>query len=235
MNTTRERAARMHSARLSVVRRSSSMMPILTVLLGSPSSCSTASNRLLVRATSSGPCIFGLTTYTEPAGELRCSAGRARSCLAISVDTTASRMPSGTSLPVDVEHGGRRHQMTDVANQQQRPAALANARRPSTRAYVRSGSSRRMNCEPALSTGVSRSPRINPSQLRYAATLSVTVDGCDRVLEVDDRRDRRLDHDVGDPRRDRRHRSGGRGRSRARCRARGVPGARPTAASAAPR
>ena len=62
MNTTRDRAARMHSARLTVVRRSSSMIPTLIVFGASPTTASTAANRSSVSATSSGPCILGLTT-----------------------------------------------------------------------------------------------------------------------------------------------------------------------------
>ncbi len=62
MKQTRARAARMHSLRLTVVRRSSSMMPILTVFGGRPSTASTRSKISVVNATSSGPCILGLTT-----------------------------------------------------------------------------------------------------------------------------------------------------------------------------
>ena len=62
MNATRAEAARMHSARLTVVRRSSSMMPSFTVWRGSPSTSSTRLNTSSAKATSSGPCIFGLTT-----------------------------------------------------------------------------------------------------------------------------------------------------------------------------
>ena len=54
-------AAAMQAARLTVVRRSSSMMPILTVLRARPSTSSTRAKISLAKATSSGPCIFGLT------------------------------------------------------------------------------------------------------------------------------------------------------------------------------
>ena len=66
MNTTRSLAAWMQALRLTVVRRSSSMMPTLRVLRARPSTSSTRLNSSLAKATSSGPCIFGLTMYTEP-------------------------------------------------------------------------------------------------------------------------------------------------------------------------
>jgi len=47
--------------RLTVVRRSSSMMPTFMVSAGSDSIRSTSPNSSQVSATSSGPCIFGLT------------------------------------------------------------------------------------------------------------------------------------------------------------------------------
>jgi hypothetical protein len=54
-------AAAMQALRLTLVRRSSSMMPSLTVFSGRPSSASTRPNSSLAKATSAGPCIFGLT------------------------------------------------------------------------------------------------------------------------------------------------------------------------------
>ncbi len=61
MNTTRRRARRMHSLRLTVVRRSSSMMPILSVSGSRPSAVSTRAKSSLANSTSSGPCILGFT------------------------------------------------------------------------------------------------------------------------------------------------------------------------------
>ena len=61
MNTTRSAAALMHAFRLTVVRRSSSMMPTFSVACGNPRTSSTRLNSSVVNATSSGPCIFGLT------------------------------------------------------------------------------------------------------------------------------------------------------------------------------
>ncbi|EKD97054.1 MAG: hypothetical protein ACD_23C01097G0003 [uncultured bacterium] len=51
----------MQAFRFTLVRRSSSMMPSLTVLSGRPSMPSTRPNNSLAKATSKGPCILGLT------------------------------------------------------------------------------------------------------------------------------------------------------------------------------
>ncbi|MNN35634.1 hypothetical protein D3C81_1494890 [compost metagenome] len=61
MNTTRSLAALMQALRLTVVRRSSSMIPTFRVLRGRPSKSSMRPNSSLVNAASSGPCIFGFT------------------------------------------------------------------------------------------------------------------------------------------------------------------------------
>ena len=61
MNTTRLRAAWMQALRLAEVRRSSSMIPIFSVFAGSVSSRSVRAKIVSAKATSSGPCIFGLT------------------------------------------------------------------------------------------------------------------------------------------------------------------------------
>ena len=98
MKATRDRAARMHSARFTVVRRSSSMMPIFTVLGASPSTASTRVKTSFVNATSSGPCILGLTTYIDPVIEFdACAPVRCgRPGIAHSTVTMASSKPSGT-------------------------------------------------------------------------------------------------------------------------------------------
>ena len=61
MKTMRSFTAWIQAARLAEVRRSSSMMPILTVKRAMPSASSTRPNSSFAKATSSGPCIFGLT------------------------------------------------------------------------------------------------------------------------------------------------------------------------------
>ena len=61
MKKTRSFAARTHSFRFTVVRRSSSMIPILIVWRSSPRTSSTCARVRSQKATSSGPCILGLT------------------------------------------------------------------------------------------------------------------------------------------------------------------------------
>lgn len=61
----RSHAARMHSFRFTVVRRSSSMMPVFKVLRDTPGASSAMRNNSTVKATSSGPCCLGLTMYTR--------------------------------------------------------------------------------------------------------------------------------------------------------------------------
>ena len=101
MKATRLAAAAMQAFRFTEVRRSSSMMPSLTVLSGRPRSFSTRAKSSAAKATSAGPCILGLTMYTEPRRELRMAApaGFFRSCSAMVVVTTASMIPSGISRP----------------------------------------------------------------------------------------------------------------------------------------
>ena len=99
MKATRSRASLMQAFRLSVVRRSSSMIPTLIVSGGRPSTSSTLVNSSTVNATSSGPCIFGFTTYIDPVSELASCDSPRTSFMLPSAVTSASRMPSGTSLP----------------------------------------------------------------------------------------------------------------------------------------
>ena len=61
MKKMRSFAARIDSFRFSVVRRSSSMIPILSVKRERPSTSSTRPKSSLEKATSSGPCILGFT------------------------------------------------------------------------------------------------------------------------------------------------------------------------------
>ena len=100
MKATRLAAAAIHAFRFTDVRRSSSIMPSFTVLSGRPSSFSTWVNNSAANATSEGPCILGFTMYTEPLRLLRMPFAPLpfRSCRAMVVVTTASRIPSGISL-----------------------------------------------------------------------------------------------------------------------------------------
>ena len=99
MNTTRSEAARIHSLRLTVVRRSSSIIPTFMVLRGKLSASSTRPNSSVVNATSSGPCIFGLTMLIEPVVEFLTLLLPLRSWMAIMAVTMPSIIPSGISEP----------------------------------------------------------------------------------------------------------------------------------------
>ena len=112
----------MQALRLSVVRRSSSMIPTLMVSGGRPSSSSTRPNSSTAKATSSGPCIFGFTTYIEPVREF------GQLGLAAQVREAAQRGHErvedalGHLVAVAVEHRVGGHQVADLADEQQRPA-----------------------------------------------------------------------------------------------------------------
>ncbi|MNJ54532.1 hypothetical protein D3C77_499760 [compost metagenome] len=99
MNTTRDAALAMQALRLTLVRRSSSMMPIFRVLRGMPSRSSTWLKISAAKATSSGPCIFGLTMYTLPLRVFLRLVLPLRLCRAIRLVNRPSWMPSGISLP----------------------------------------------------------------------------------------------------------------------------------------
>ena len=99
MNTTRSFAARIHSFKLTEVRRSSSIMPTLIVKRSRPRASSIRPNNSLVNATSSGPCILGFTMLMLLAVEFWYGLLPFKSCIAISEVIMPSMMPSGTSLP----------------------------------------------------------------------------------------------------------------------------------------
>ena len=82
----------MHARRLAEVRRSSSMIPIFTLFSGRPVSASIWLNTEQAKATSSGPCSFGLTMYILPVREFLFVERRSRS--PATIVTTASTSPS---------------------------------------------------------------------------------------------------------------------------------------------
>mmetsp|Transcript_31676 Transcript_31676/g.73237 ORF Transcript_31676/g.73237 Transcript_31676/m.73237 type:complete len:206 (-) Transcript_31676:705-1322(-) len=100
MKQTRSLACSMHAPRLAEVRLSSSIMPILRVCRGSPSSSSTRSKSATFMATSSGPCILGLTIKMLPWRELRRSTSvPLRSCRPAKEVMSASSTCSGIAAP----------------------------------------------------------------------------------------------------------------------------------------
>mmetsp|Transcript_4772 Transcript_4772/g.8484 ORF Transcript_4772/g.8484 Transcript_4772/m.8484 type:complete len:215 (-) Transcript_4772:827-1471(-) len=174
MKMQRSLAARMHSFKLTVVRRSSSMIPSLTVLRGKPRSSSTRVNTRSVKATSSGPCCLGLTTYTEPVRELRWApSGFLRSCIAAATVISASTRPSGTSRPVSAKRTASvskciptlRTKSTTRPGRTFLPPDLGHTN-------VLSGLSLRTRSLPPLENFSSRVPFMRPVQLLYTLALS---------------------------------------------------------------
>ena len=161
----------MQAAKFTEVRRSSSIMPILRVFSGSLASVSIAANKLLAKRTSSGPCIFGFTIYTEPERLLVFSL-RLRSNGAISAVITPSSMPSGISLPCLSSTAGVVIKWPTLRiNSSERPGSL-NVPLPSGVVYSRSGLSVRVKVWPPLCTSSTSVPFIKPSQLAYTSALS---------------------------------------------------------------
>mmetsp|Transcript_10432 Transcript_10432/g.31346 ORF Transcript_10432/g.31346 Transcript_10432/m.31346 type:complete len:286 (+) Transcript_10432:1041-1898(+) len=183
MKTRRSRTAAMQAVRFMLVRRSSSMTPILSAFGARPRNASALLKSRLLKATSSGPCIFGLTMYTEPARLLRtrlrgspagsASAGLARSNVAALAETKRSTKASGTASPpgsrtisVCICMPTLRHMSTARPGRVSRPpptAALSKAR---------SCLSRRCTVRPDFSNVAVRPPRMSPAHVRYTFTLS---------------------------------------------------------------
>ena len=95
----RDLASRIHSLRLILVRLSSSIIPIFIVFGSIWRNFSTSLKTSLASLTSSGPCILGLTIYTEPVVEFLSPDWRFISCWAIKAVQTASIKPSPISSP----------------------------------------------------------------------------------------------------------------------------------------
>ncbi len=125
MKATRAGAAAIQALRFTEVRRSSSMMPSLTVFCGRPSSCSTRPNSSLAKATSAGPCILGLTMYTLPVRLLRIPLAPwpFRSWMAIGRGDHGIQDAFGDFFALSApQDGGVGHQVADVAHKHQRAA-----------------------------------------------------------------------------------------------------------------
>ncbi len=165
MKTTRSLARRIHSARFTVVRRSSSMMPTLRVLRGNSKRSSICENSSTARLTSSGPCILGFTIYMEPVREFFSSPVPLRSCSAQKVVNRPSRKPSGISLPAASTIAGLVMRWPTLRTKSRlRPGSVRVP--PSGVVNFRSGFRRRVRlASPFLKVSV-RSPFMRPNQLR---------------------------------------------------------------------
>ena len=164
MNTMRSAAARMQALRLTVVRRSSSMMPILRCVAGKPEHVLDGAEQLVGEGDLVGPVHLGLDDV-DRAGAACCErALPLRSWIAISEVTAASRMLSGISGRL-VEHRVGEHVVADIAHQHE--AAPVQAQLAAVRGRVDAvGLRRRSTVRPPFSKLSASVPFIRPSQLR---------------------------------------------------------------------
>ncbi|MNP49352.1 hypothetical protein D3C76_1435320 [compost metagenome] len=141
------------------------MMPTFRVLRGRPRTSSTRPNSSQAKATSSGPCIFGLTMYMLPVRLFLRLLLPFRLWMAIRPVNRPSWMPSGTSLPAASRIAGLVIRWPTLrTNSRERPCRVS--AEPSALVYSRSGFMVRVKVVPPLETSSARSPFIRPSQLR---------------------------------------------------------------------
>ena len=158
-------ASRMHSLRLMLVRRSSSIIPILIVLRGSCSICSTSLKTSFASLTSSGPCIFGLTIYMESWIEFFGPALRSMLCFAINTVQIASTKPSPTSSPYSSNTNGVVIRCPTL-RARSKDLPLRKVFTPFLSVISRSLFKCRSICWPSFLNFVERSPFIRPNQFR---------------------------------------------------------------------
>ena len=154
MNATRLEAAAMQAFRLTLVRRSSSMMPSLTVLSGRPSSCSTRAEQLAGEGHLGRPVHLGL----DDVDRALAAVADAPACPALQVvqrdrggdhrveDAFGNLLSVGRTGSPGWSSGGRRCARTAASG---RAAAL---RRRPARVYTRSGFRPRVKVLPPLAT-----------------------------------------------------------------------------------
>ena len=119
---TRFRAAAMQASRLSDVRFSSSMIPILSVFGARPSISSTRREHLDGERDLVGPVLLGLDDVDAAGARVADAAEPAQVVQAAVAATSASSRPSATSAPSAVSTASVAHVVADCADQQQRPA-----------------------------------------------------------------------------------------------------------------
>ena len=201
MKATRAAAAAMQAFRLTLVRRSSSMMPSLTVLAGRPSSCFDAAEQL------AGEGHFGRAVHlrlddVDRAGARvadavagPCASGRAARW---SVVTTASRMPSGISLPPSYRIAGLVIRWPTLrTNSSERPCSVTSPP-PSAPVYSRSGFRPRVKVLPPLVDLLGQRALQDAQPVAVGQHLVVGIDHGHRVFQVEDGRQRRFEHHVAD-------------------------------------
>ena len=198
MKATRSRASSMQALRLSVVRRSSSMIPTLMVSRRQAEQLLDAAEQLDGEGDLVGAVHLRLHDVHRAGARVRQlrarRAGRRRLPSAVMI---ASRMPSGTSLP-------SRSSTASVVirwptwrmNSSERPRSVTSS--PDGRGVGAVGVHRPGEGLAALGDLLGERALHQPQPVAVAEHLVLGVDGRDRVLEVHDRGDRGLQQQVLD-------------------------------------
>ena len=200
MNTTRSLAARMHSLRLTVVRRSSSMMPILMVLCGIFSVFSTRakiSDRELhlVR-----PVHLGLHYIDRAGARILVPAVRADVMQRDQRGDHRVHDALRHLVPLAVDDRRVGHQVADVSHQHQR-AAFQFEGRAVRRLVFEVGIELARKRPAALLDLFSEVALHQAEPVAVGCNLVLGIDGGDGILEILDRRDGRFQPHVGNMRR----------------------------------
>ena len=198
MNTTRSRAARMQAARLTVVRRSSSMMPIFSVWRGRDRACPRPRPNSVVREGDLvGAVHLGLDDVDRAGAAVADRSAPCRSCIAIERASRRRRGWPPGSRARRRQHRVGEHVVADIAHQHQAAALQRAARRRPARCRRRSGLSRRSTRAAALleasPTGRRSSGRASCGRRRPCRRHRPPRP----VLEVHDGGDGGFQHDVG--------------------------------------
>ena len=212
MKTIRSFAAWMQAARLAEVRRSSSIMPDLDRVARQAEQVLDRVEQLVGERDFLRPVHLRLDDIDRAgaavAERARWRRGRAaRSALV----TTASRMPSGASPPSGSRIAGVVIRWPTLrTNSRLRPGQVSSppSARVSRGRVQRAGHRLAALVEALLEIALHQAEPV-----AVGRDLVLGIDRGDRILEVDDRRQRRFEHDVGDARPDRPCRSNGCGRS----------------------
>ncbi len=178
-----------------MVRRSSSMMPIFTVLRGRPSISSTRSNVLVGKGHFVRPVHLRLDDVDR--ARLRVAAvALSMSCTAISAVIIASIRPSGTSLPSRSRIAGLVIRWPTLRTSI-RARALTEISPPSGAVNVASGLSARVKVLPPF-RHLRREIALHQAEpVAVGEHLVLGVDAGDRILAIHDRRNGAFEPHIG--------------------------------------
>ena len=200
MNTTRSAAALMQALRLRVVRRSSSMMPTLMVFCGRPEHVLDPAEQLDGERHLVGSVHLGLDDVDRAGAAVDLRAVSVAGLQAVHSDQAGEQRvldAFGHLVAVSVDDRVVGHQVADVAHEQQ--AAPGQGQLAAVRGGVGAVLVERTGEGLAvLGDLFGQVAAVQPEPVAVAEHLVVGVDGRDRVLEVHDRGDRGLQHDVLD-------------------------------------